>query len=91
MRSAASLPHRKILCLCKIVFRRGALWSAIGASKDQLMINTMTILLGRHVRVGMEDTVYFRKGELAKSKQLKIRRSFISLLNWWEAFSTYHI
>ena len=36
----------------------GANWSAIGASKDQLMINTMSILLGGHVRVGMEDAVY---------------------------------
>lgn len=45
----------------------GANWSAIGASKDQLMINTMTILLGGHVRVGMEDAVYFNKGELATS------------------------
>ena len=28
----------------------GATWSAIGASKDQLTINTMSILLGGHVR-----------------------------------------
>ena len=32
----------------------GAIWSAIGASKDQLMINTMSILLDEHVGVGME-------------------------------------
>jgi 3-keto-5-aminohexanoate cleavage enzyme len=43
----------------------GSTWSAIGASKDQLAINTMSILLGGHVRVGMEDTIYYRKGELA--------------------------
>jgi 3-keto-5-aminohexanoate cleavage enzyme len=49
-------------------------WSAIGASKDQLMINTLTILLGGHVRVGMEDAVYFRKGELAKSNAQFVER-----------------
>lgn len=52
----------------------GAIWSAIGASKDQLMINTMTILLGGHVRVGMEDAVYFRKGELAKTNAQFVAR-----------------
>jgi 3-keto-5-aminohexanoate cleavage enzyme len=52
----------------------GAIWSAIGASKDQLMINTMTILLGGHVRVGMEDAVYFRKGELATSNAQFVER-----------------
>jgi 3-keto-5-aminohexanoate cleavage enzyme len=45
----------------------GSTWSAIGASKDQLAINTMSILLGGHVRVGMEDSVYYRRGELAKT------------------------
>ncbi|TKC19082.1 3-keto-5-aminohexanoate cleavage protein [Robertmurraya kyonggiensis] len=45
----------------------GSTWSAIGASKEQLTINTMSILLGGHVRVGMEDSVYFRRGELAKT------------------------
>ena len=52
----------------------GAIWSAIGASKDQLMINTMTILLGGHVRVGMEDAVYFNKGELAQSNAQFVKR-----------------
>lgn len=46
---------------------QGSTWSAIGASKEQLTINTMSILMGGHVRVGMEDSVYYRKGELAKS------------------------
>lgn len=52
----------------------GSIWSAIGASKDQLDINTMTILLGGHVRVGMEDSVYFRKGELAKTNAQFVER-----------------
>ncbi|MBM7553993.1 3-keto-5-aminohexanoate cleavage protein [Thalassobacillus pellis] len=49
-------------------------WSAIGASKHQLTINTMSILLGGHVRVGMEDSVYFRKGELAKTNAQFVTR-----------------
>jgi 3-keto-5-aminohexanoate cleavage enzyme len=52
----------------------GSTWSAIGASKDQLTINTMSILLGGHVRVGMEDSVYYRKGELATSNAQFVKR-----------------
>lgn len=52
----------------------GATWSAIGASKDQLAINTMSIVLGGHVRVGMEDSVYFKKGELAESNAQFVER-----------------
>ena len=52
----------------------GATWSAIGASKDQLTINTMSILLGGHVRVGMEDSVYYRKGELATTNAQFVKR-----------------
>jgi 3-keto-5-aminohexanoate cleavage enzyme len=52
----------------------GSTWSAIGASKDQLTINTMCILLGGHVRVGMEDSVYYTKGELAKSNAQFVER-----------------
>lgn len=53
---------------------KGSTWSAIGASKDQLTINTMSILLGGHVRVGMEDSVYYRKGELAKTNAQFVER-----------------
>ncbi|KAF0820906.1 3-keto-5-aminohexanoate cleavage enzyme [Bacillus sp. ZZV12-4809] len=52
----------------------GSTWSAIGASKDQLTINTMSILLGGHVRVGMEDSVYYRKGELAETNAQFVNR-----------------
>ncbi|WP_078409892.1 BKACE family enzyme [Priestia abyssalis] len=52
----------------------GSTWSAIGASKDQLAINTMSIVMGGHVRVGMEDSVYYRKGELATSNAQLVER-----------------
>ncbi|WP_205672342.1 3-keto-5-aminohexanoate cleavage protein [Ammoniphilus sp. YIM 78166] len=51
-----------------------ATWSAIGASKDQLAINTMSIILGGHVRVGMEDSVYYRQGELAQTNAQFVER-----------------
>lgn len=51
-----------------------ATWSAIGASKHQLTINTMSILLGGHVRVGMEDSVYYKKGQLAETNAEFVER-----------------
>jgi len=33
------------------------------------MMNTHAILMGGHVRVGLEDNIYFRKGELAPNER----------------------
>ncbi len=43
------------------------LWSVLGVGRWQLPMITMGILLGGHVRVGLEDNLYFRKGVLAKN------------------------
>jgi 3-keto-5-aminohexanoate cleavage enzyme len=42
-------------------------WSVIGVGKAQLPMAAMAIIMGGHVRVGMEDNVYLRKGILATS------------------------
>lgn len=62
------------LMFMKNAIPEGSIWSAIGASKDQLMINMMSIVLGGHVRVGMEDAVYYRKGELATTNAQFVKR-----------------
>lgn len=46
--------------------------SAIGAA--QLPMATQAILLGGHVRVGLEDNLYYRKGELARSNAQLVAR-----------------
>jgi 3-keto-5-aminohexanoate cleavage enzyme len=35
----------------------------------------MGLVLGGHVRVGLEDNVYYRKGELAESNAQLVRRT----------------
>jgi len=42
-------------------------WSVAGIGKHQLELSTHAILMGGHVRVGFEDNIYYKKGELAKS------------------------
>jgi uncharacterized protein (DUF849 family) len=50
----------------------GSTWSAAGIGKYQLNINSAAILMGGHVRVGLEDSIYYdyRKRILATNEQL---------------------
>lgn len=47
-----------------------ATWSVSGIGAAQLVMNTYAILMGGHVRVGLEDNIYYRRGELATNEQL---------------------
>ena len=42
-------------------------WSVIGVGAAEINLSTMAIHMGGHVRVGLEDNIYIRKGVLAKS------------------------
>ncbi len=48
----------------------GSTWSAFGVGKDHLPILYAAIALGGHVRVGLEDNIYYAKGELASNVSL---------------------
>jgi len=49
-------------------------WTVAGIGAAQLTLGTMAVALGGHVRVGFEDNVYFRKGELAGSNAQLVER-----------------
>lgn len=49
-------------------------WSVAGVGPHQLPLATAAILLGGHVRVGLEDNLYYRKGELAESNAQLVAR-----------------
>lgn len=49
-------------------------FSAAGLGPYQLPMGMMSIILGGHVRVGMEDNVYYKKGELLKSNAQAVER-----------------
>jgi 3-keto-5-aminohexanoate cleavage enzyme len=53
----------------------GALFNTLGFGRHQLPLTTMGILLGGHVRVGLEDNVYYGQGELAESNAQLVRRT----------------
>jgi 3-keto-5-aminohexanoate cleavage enzyme len=52
----------------------GAEWSALGVGRGQLPVNLVALVEGGHVRTGLEDNVYYRAGELAKSNAQLVER-----------------
>lgn len=52
----------------------GATWSVAGIGRHQLSMAALAITLGGHVRVGFEDNIYYRKGELAVSNAQLVER-----------------
>ena len=48
----------------------GATWSALGIGSAHLPILYTALALGGHVRVGLEDNIYYRKGELCRNIDL---------------------
>ena len=50
-------------------------WQCLAVGRHQLPMTTAAITMGGHVRVGMEDNVYYRRGELAESNAQLVRRT----------------
>jgi len=53
----------------------GAVFTTLAFGRHQLPLTTMGLLLGGHVRVGLEDNVYYRHGELAASNAQLVERA----------------
>jgi len=49
---------------------REATWTVAGIGPAQLSLGVHAILMGGHVRVGLEDNIFYRRGELATNVQL---------------------
>ncbi len=48
-------------------------WTVAGLGRWQLPMAVLAIVMGGHVRVGLEDNLYYRKGELATNERLVSR------------------
>lgn len=49
-------------------------WSCAAAGKDQFNIVTTAVILGGNARVGLEDNLYIKKGQLAKSNAEGVKK-----------------
>jgi 3-keto-5-aminohexanoate cleavage enzyme len=52
-----------------------SLFTVLGIGSDELPATIQSILLGGHVRVGFEDNVFYKKGELSGSNAQMVARS----------------
>ena len=62
----------KNLCAMADLLPTNCTWTAAGVGRYQLPVATHSILMGGHVRVGLEDNIYWSKGVLAKILQIPI-------------------
>lgn len=51
-----------------------ATWTVAGVGRYQLPLAMHALAMGGHIRVGMEDNIYYRKGELAASNAQLVAR-----------------
>ncbi|MDG2186834.1 MAG: 3-keto-5-aminohexanoate cleavage protein [Hyphomicrobiales bacterium] len=58
-----------------------AVWSSFGISKDQLPMVAQSVILGGHVRVGLEDNLYLSRGELAPGNAPLVERALNIISN----------
>jgi len=56
-------------------FPEGSLWLCSGIGHFQLPMTTLSVLMGGHARVGMEDNIYYRRGEKLKSNAQAVQRA----------------
>jgi 3-keto-5-aminohexanoate cleavage enzyme len=56
-------------------FPDGSLWLCSGIGPHQLPMTALATLMGGHVRVGLEDNVYYRRGEKASSNAQLVARA----------------
>ena len=51
----------------KSMLPEGALWTGFGIGRHEFPMVAQSVLMGGHIRVGMEDNIFLEKGVLAKS------------------------
>jgi uncharacterized protein (DUF849 family) len=68
----ATLP---VLQLMSSLVPQDAVWSAFGVGRHQFPIAAHVVQLGGHVRVGLEDNLYLRRGELSKGNAPLVERA----------------
>lgn len=68
---------RQLLFLAESI-PEDATWTVAGLGRWQLPMGILAIGMGGHVRVGLEDNLYYRRGELATNEQLVARMARIA-------------
>jgi uncharacterized protein (DUF849 family) len=65
----------KNMIMMKEALPPDALWAAFGIGPHSFPMAAQSVLLGGHIRVGMEDNLYLRKGERASSNRELVEKA----------------
>src|SRR5205809_867496 len=57
------------------LFGDAYLWSVLGAGRNQMFIAAMSAVMGGNVRVGLEDSLWLGRGQLAKSNAEQVGKA----------------
>jgi 3-keto-5-aminohexanoate cleavage enzyme len=71
--SGAVATPKSLLHLCDLI-PKNALWSVTGIGRSHLSMSMMGLIIGGHIRVGMEDHIYYERGILAKTNAQFVER-----------------
>jgi 3-keto-5-aminohexanoate cleavage enzyme len=52
----------------------GATWTVSGIGRSQLSMSALGLIMGGHVRTGLEDNIYFLRGQPARSNEQLVER-----------------
>jgi 3-keto-5-aminohexanoate cleavage enzyme len=58
---------------CVRALPAGCTWSVAGIGRMQLPLAVVAVAMGGHVRVGLEDNIYYSKGRFATNEELVAR------------------
>jgi uncharacterized protein (DUF849 family) len=65
----------EVLAAMKSMLPNGSEWAAFGIGRSEFPMVAQALLLGGHVRVGLEDNLYLGKGELAPDNASLVRKA----------------
>ncbi len=64
---------RSLFHMCEMI-PEDATWSVIGVGKVHLPMSMMALCMGGHIRVGMEDNIYYRRDQLVRKNAQFVER-----------------
>ena len=71
----SSFPTPANVCSLIEELPEGSIYFVAGIGHFQLPLTTLAILMGGHVRVGLEDNIYYRRGQKLKSNAEAVERT----------------
>jgi 3-keto-5-aminohexanoate cleavage enzyme len=71
--SGAVATPKSLLHLCDLI-PKNAIWSVTGIGRSHLSMSMMGLIMGGHIRVGMEDHIFYERGILAKTNAQFVER-----------------